>query len=210
MKYLTLSILLISSVSFSQVGINTINPNAILDVSSTTQGILIPRVALVLTTQELPITNPASGALVNGTLVYNTVTVNDVQPGFYYWKGTRWVPLISNLHEYDFASISLPSPSGTNEDVDFLLATSNFNSNIFRIVHSGAELGGITNGAHGRVIYIYNESATDLKILSHTNSTSVAANRFSTDGDLVIKPGNTAMAIYDGLYKNRWSVIKSD
>ncbi len=210
MKCLALAIFLISSVSFSQVGINTATPNALLDVNSTSQGILIPRVALVNTTQELPVTNPASGSLVNGTLVYNTATVNDVRPGFYYWKDVRWIPLISNPQILNFTSYTLPSPSGTNEDVDLLLGSTNYHFNVFRIVHSGAEIGGITAGEHGRIVYIYNGSTSDLKLLADANSASTAANRFSTTGDVIIKEGNTVIAIYDGLYRNRWSIARSD
>jgi len=69
----------------------TVSDNsAILDVSSTTQGIRIPRVALTLTTSPLPITSP-----VNSLLVFNTATVADVTPGFYYWDATNslWVRL---------------------------------------------------------------------------------------------------------------------
>ena len=210
MKYLALTIFLISNVSFSQVGVNTTNPNAMLDVNSSTTGILIPRVELVLTTQELPVTNPETGGLINSTLVYNTATINDVQPGFYYWKDIRWVPLISNPQTLNFTSITLPSPSGTNEDIDFLLNTTNYNYNVFRVVHSGAELGGITAGGHGRIIYLYNGNSTDLKILAESNSASTPANRFSADGDLVLKPGNSIAIIYDGLYLNRWSVVSSN
>ncbi|NTW31493.1 MAG: hypothetical protein HGB12_02515 [Bacteroidetes bacterium] len=68
--------------------------SAMLDVSSTTQGIRIPRVALSSTTSASPITNP-----VNSLLVYDTVAVNDVTPGFYYWDTIptthHWVRLIS-------------------------------------------------------------------------------------------------------------------
>jgi len=66
------------------------NSSAILDVSSTTQGLRIPRVALTTTTSALPIVNP-----VNSLLVYDTVTIADITPGFYYWDGTgaKWVKL---------------------------------------------------------------------------------------------------------------------
>ncbi|NTW31445.1 MAG: hypothetical protein HGB12_02260 [Bacteroidetes bacterium] len=64
------------------------NNSAMLDVSSTDQGIRIPRVALISTTSALPITNPA-----NSLLVYDSVTIGDVTPGFYYWDGSasKWI-----------------------------------------------------------------------------------------------------------------------
>ncbi|MFH6772616.1 hypothetical protein V8G58_11790, partial [Gaetbulibacter aestuarii] len=74
----------------AQVGIGTDLPNnsAQLDVVATNKGILIPRIALQTTSISNPITNPAVSLL-----VYNTATTADLNPGFYYWNGTEWVPI---------------------------------------------------------------------------------------------------------------------
>ena len=81
---------------FSQVGIGTNTPSssAKLEVSSTTQGFLPPRVELISTANtSIPISNPATGLL-----VYNTATAGTgataVTPGFYYFSGSAWVRLI--------------------------------------------------------------------------------------------------------------------
>ncbi len=204
-------LLLFTSTLFPQVGINTTSPEGVLDVESTTQGILIPRVSLVRSTQEAPVVNPNGGALETSTMVYNTATVNDVFPGFYYWDGSRWERMSTNPNYVRFTSVTLPSPSGTNDNTDFQLGTTNYNANIFRIVQSGADLGGIAGGTHGRVIYIYNgDSSDDLKLLADNNSSSTPANRFSSSGDIILKPGNALVLIYDGLYLNRWVVARSD
>ena len=60
MKKFTLLLLfiLISSLTFGQVGIGTTSPNAQLDITSTTQGLLIPRVDLTSLTVQAPVTNP--------------------------------------------------------------------------------------------------------------------------------------------------------
>ncbi len=72
----------------NNVGIGTNSPDAssVLDVTATDKGLLIPRVALIQTTNPSPVTSPATSLL-----VYNTATVNDVVPSFYYWDGTQWV-----------------------------------------------------------------------------------------------------------------------
>src|SRR5690554_5589861 len=84
--------ILITSVSFAQVGINTTDPKASLDVESTDSGILIPRVALSATNISAPIVAPDISEL-----IYNTATAgtspNNVSPGFYYWNGSLWVGL---------------------------------------------------------------------------------------------------------------------
>lgn len=62
----------------AQVGVGTTSPNAALDITSTNEGLLIPRVALVNTTTVTVLTGTTS------ELVYNTATTGDVTPGFYY------------------------------------------------------------------------------------------------------------------------------
>ncbi len=91
-------ILLFSISSFAQIGINTTTPNAMLDVSSTTNGVLISRIALTANNVAAPVVNPQGGAVAVSTLIYNTATVagvNGVAPGFYYWSGTLWISLTS-------------------------------------------------------------------------------------------------------------------
>ena len=86
------------SASAQMVGINTTTPEGVLDVNSTTHGIVLPRVVLTATNVEAPIINPnpdpmAPGLQV-GTVVYNTnVTTtgsNDVSKGIYVWTGSEW------------------------------------------------------------------------------------------------------------------------
>lgn len=97
MRNFYLLFLLYSCSLFSQVGIGTTTPNGALDVVSTNQGLLIPRVELTSTNVSAPVTNPASGVLANSTLIYNSSTngvfPNNVFPGFYYWDGLKWVRL---------------------------------------------------------------------------------------------------------------------
>ncbi|MBL0012793.1 MAG: tail fiber domain-containing protein [Flavobacterium sp.] len=74
--------------SIGQVGIGTTTPQGALDVDSTTDGLLIPRLALTISTSALPLTAPTTSEL-----VYNTATVADVTPGYYYWDSAAWVRL---------------------------------------------------------------------------------------------------------------------
>lgn len=74
----------VSSITFSQVGIGTTNPDAssALDVTATNKGVLIPR---VLVAQRITISSPAEGLL-----VYQT---DDIE-GFYYYDGLQWIRLL--------------------------------------------------------------------------------------------------------------------
>lgn len=84
-----LLLLLLSSKMLSQVGIGTTNPDvsSILDLKSSNSGLLIPRINLSSTSDNVTIPNPA-----NSLLVYNTTTQKDVTPGYYYWN-TKWMRL---------------------------------------------------------------------------------------------------------------------
>ena len=85
-------VFLFTIVSKAQVGIDTPTPQGALDITSSNDGLLIPRVALTITTSALPLTSPTISEL-----VYNSATVADVTPGFYYWNGTIWVRLAAGL-----------------------------------------------------------------------------------------------------------------
>jgi len=83
---------------FSQnIGINDTgsNPNgaAGLDIDKTNQGLLVPRVALTQKNSNAPI----GATIANSLLVYNTATVNDVSPGYYFWNATagKWESLLT-------------------------------------------------------------------------------------------------------------------
>ncbi|HDQ15482.1 MAG TPA: hypothetical protein ENN45_00305 [Bacteroidetes bacterium] len=96
LKILCLSSLIVLfsfSLTAQNVGINPTgaapNASAMLDVSSTNKGVLIPRVALSQTTSTIPVTAPATSLL-----VYNTASVNDVSPGYYFWDGSQWVRML--------------------------------------------------------------------------------------------------------------------
>jgi len=65
--------------------------SAMLDVYSTTKGMLVPRVALVSTV------SPISGTKTQGLLVWNTSTSGTYpQVGFYFWNGSNWEMVGSN------------------------------------------------------------------------------------------------------------------
>lgn len=88
-------------ITFAQVGINTTAPKAALDVESTNNGVLIPRVQLTSILDNTTIINPNAGPLVTSTLVYNMapagIAPNNVIAGFYYWNNSasRWIAIVA-------------------------------------------------------------------------------------------------------------------
>ena len=73
----------------AQVGLGTITPdtNAVIDIASTSKGILIPRMS---TASRNLIVAPATGLM-----IFNTTTV-----AFNYWNGTSWISMAAgNIKE---------------------------------------------------------------------------------------------------------------
>jgi len=73
-----------NGVAISNTAGDTPDGSAILDVKSTNQGVLIPRVDIDDLSTAAPVTSPAIGLM-----VYNTDATTG--PGFFYWNGTAWV-----------------------------------------------------------------------------------------------------------------------
>jgi hypothetical protein len=86
------------SMKAQNVGINatgaTPDASAMLDVSSPSKGLLVPRVSLTATNAAGPVSSPTASLL-----VYNTATAgtapNNVVPGYYFWNGSAWVQLLA-------------------------------------------------------------------------------------------------------------------
>lgn len=107
--------------SAENVGIGTTKPDrsAILDLSSNTKGLLIPRMTLA---QRGKIMNPA-----NGLMIYQT----DFLAGFYYFNGAEWKSLAVNsigksLREEastSDATWGISGNAGTNSDIHFIGTT---------------------------------------------------------------------------------------
>lgn len=108
---------------FSQnVGISstgaTPDASSMLDIVSTSRGLLIPRVALTATNAAGPVTSPATSLL-----VYNTATAgtspNNVTPGYYYWNGTKWVAVLTSSN----TGWSVTGNTGTDASTNFIGTT---------------------------------------------------------------------------------------
>ena len=85
------------------------NSSSILDVSSTTKGMLIPRVALLAKNNAAPVSSPATSLLVYNTAIAGS-GINQVTAGYYFWDGTQWTRVITDNKEV----WSLNGNAGTN------------------------------------------------------------------------------------------------
>lgn len=99
-----------TNLSLAQVGVNTYapDPSSALDISSTTSGVLIPR---MLQSQRVAIAAPATGLL-----VYQI----DNQDGFWFFDGTNWTHLSSTGGEFQsVAGVVYNTTDAVNDDFVF-------------------------------------------------------------------------------------------
>ena len=136
----------------AQTGIGTTTPNASakLEVASSTQGFLPPRLALTATNAASPVTVPATGLIVYNTATAGTVP-NNVIPGYYYWNGSSWITIIGATTSSSIAG------NGTTSTL------SNFGSVMNDLTGTTYTL---TNADNGKIITCTNASAITLTVPS--------------------------------------------
>jgi hypothetical protein len=131
------ALFLATNVSYGQVGINTTTPNGILDVNSATYGVVLPRLALTATNVMAPATNPQTGTIPTGTVVYNTNTTTNgeysVYPGMYVWVVDKWIPQFTNRQAELFNQVGTDFRPRSNQDYENIP----FSANTFTAKYTG-------------------------------------------------------------------------
>ena len=105
--------LAISSIAQVKIGNNpnTINANSLLELESTNQGFLAPRMAL----NNVNTVTPLTGTVPAGMLIYSSG--GSVSDGFYVWNGTKWLSITTSANgrvNYTLvkSASDLPAPVG--------------------------------------------------------------------------------------------------
>ncbi len=105
----------------------TPDASAGLDVSYSSKGLLIPRVALTATNSAGPIASPATSLLIYNTATAGTLPYS-VAPGYYYWNGTAWIAITTSTTSWLLTGNTGTSAGtnfiGTTDAVDFVTKTS--------------------------------------------------------------------------------------
>lgn len=165
MKKLVLLFLLVTQFAFSQVGINTTDPKAQLEIKSSNQaaptntdGILIPKI------DAFPGANPTADQ--QGMIVYLTTVSAGKQPGFYYWDNTTltWKSIGgTGTSDHDFYEVGTTTPPDAITDNMFHTGNVGIGNNsptykldvdettagkiyAMRVIHSNPVDGGINSG----------------------------------------------------------------
>ena len=157
------------SVSVNTDG-TTADASAILDVKSTTKGVLVPRVT---TAQRTAIVSPA-----NGLLVFDT----DVK-SFWFYNGIAWTSIAGN-------------GGGDNLTLPFD-TTVNLAGNAFKIVNSngaGTAIRGEASGIAGVGVFGTGASTTSYGVRG-TNTVGAGIYGFSTSGHGIVASSNSGVGL---------------
>jgi len=184
--------LLVSSVWAQQnvgIGTNTPHPTALLELYSTSKGLLIPRMTQA---ERNAISSPATGLL-----IYQT----DNTPGFYYWNGTAWIPLLSSSSGGGlFWSLTGNSITGTE-----FLGTTNNQPLVIRT--NNTERMRIT--ATGNVGIGTATPTTALHVVAASNPLRLQGVQVSTQDTALVIDANgviTKRSLGDAVKANAWSL----
>ena len=218
-KLILLLLILADSIDvFSQVAINSTgvvpDGSSMLDVSSTTMGILIPRVALTASNAAGPVTLPQTSLL-----VYNTATASSgatyVYPGYYYNAGTtgapNWVRVLSNKDAWNVIGNDGTTPAtnfvGTTDDQHLQFRTNNLNRmRIMNSAYSGYPTVGI-----GTIVPVINMDGNAAVLHVHDGGNNVPSQLIlSTNSTTAgVKTGNLIFAATQATNDRRTGSIES-
>lgn len=182
---ISLSLLCICSHAQVGVGTNTVDPSAILQVTSDSKGILIPSVAINDAASTTAITT--SGTLPNSLLVYNSdITLGK---GFYYWNtsSNKWLPIIDFVRLIDQIPLTInygvqnSTSVSTNNYAGAIAYAENSNSDSDWVYIPGLsqtlEITNLNNDVNfsteGMVQYSYNKSTAPITINTYSYAVGI-------------------------------------
>lgn len=179
-----------------QTAINTTgnqpDNSAMLDISSTTSGLLIPRMT---DTQRSAIAAPATGLLVFQT---------NGSSGFYFYNGSSWIRLKETTAETDPVFLAWNKSTGiiitASQISDFAgsvaghpTVAANTAKNSYPAADA-TKLAGIQAGAEVNVIADWNAVSGDAMILNKPSATGISSPADAANGDLLYYEGGNWVA----------------
>jgi hypothetical protein len=180
---LTLAVGIMASAQVRIGGTGTsVDANAILELQSSTKGLLFPKVALTGTANVAPLS-----AHVAGMTVFNTATAGDVTPGMYANSGTAWVKLGSTT-----SALSITVPTTDNYTV---LET---DSVIYRTLTGAGTITFPSTLPAGKVFYVANLSTTSDWTFSPVPVNTGVAQIYAGLSHMVVTLGGGQIMIVSG------------
>lgn len=178
------------SFTLAQVGIGISNPNtsAMLEISSASKGLLIPRVALTSITDVTTIPSPA-----NGLLIWNNGLGGVSTAGFYFWNNSKWNQVATtstaapSSGSWSTSGNNVGSYGGANTNLS--LGTSAYDDLIFKVNSATVGRLGVNNSVS------FGKSSNAGQDGVSIGSSSGAAQNAAAIGDSATANGYKSLAI---------------
>jgi len=134
----------------AQYGFGTSNPAAssVVDMTSTSKGVLLPRVRLTSTSLAAPVVSPAAYLV-----VFNEAAVGDVTPGLYYWKPATLSPTSQAVWVRMHSSTGSVGINTAAPDASAVLDVSSSTQGILLPRMTSAQIAAIESPAEGLMVY---------------------------------------------------------
>ena len=133
--------------------VGSINANSILELESTTKGVLFPRVTLTGTTDATTV-----GTQVAGMTVYNTATTSDVTPGMYTSNGTIWARLGGSGSYAKVRTLDTTNSGATGFDLTTYLLSTDEVLILSKTTGHTILMPDPSGANNGRILYLINNS----------------------------------------------------
>ena len=162
---------LISNNFFAQVGINTITPNAQLEIKSSSQstpsnkdGILIPKI------DAFPVIIPSLSQ--HGILVFLTTSVGANLPGYYYWDNNfaSWKAIMGWSLKGNSGTDSTINFIGTTDDKDLVFKRGNIIAGIIQQYNTGFGVNMLSSNLSGNFNTVFGAQSLNSNINGSFNS----------------------------------------
>lgn len=221
-KRISLCLFLIIGVhlsGFSQVTIGSNeepDTNALLDLrsgtgtdSTSTKGLLLPRVTLNATNDASPMT-----AHVKGMAVYNIATAGtspyNVTPGYYYNDGDKWVSIAGDVNEPWYSTVTQKEATSNTDSVYVMgkvgIGTATPSAEL-DIVSSG-------NTSATKALEINNSSAWEMVTVLNSGQVGIHTDKPITNAALHVSerldPASSSVDYYNGVMIQRYTTAERD
>jgi hypothetical protein len=212
-------------VANGNVGIGTSSPSAsaILDLTSTSKGLLPPRVALTSKTgSSSPVASPQTGLI-----VYNTASVGTggdaVTPGYYYFNGTIWTRMDPEGWSTG-VPVTFGAPSGSTAptkgttSIDYV-RYKNIGGKEYEVEYNYVQNGSGGAGSGDYLLTLPGNLQFDFTTPGQTANTGAAGYNaiinklLSSDGDLFYNGGHNSATVipFDAtrfrIHTNNWGTV---
>jgi hypothetical protein len=181
---------------------------AMLDVKSTSKGLLPPRVSLISTADVATIPSPAAGLIVYNT---NASITNGNGIGYYYWDGTTWVHFEGSGQAQVLSTISLSANATLLKTNNIVFSSGNITLTlpVVTAADNGVQISVKNTGTFTDLVTVQGSGGATIDNLTTSSLTRWEGKTYvATGGNWIVKEKSPRIQnIYDVSPGGSWTTI---